>query len=372
VSTRRSFLAAAGVVGASIPLAASVAHAASPSPSPAAPGGATVPETLARRTFPGGAAVRTAETSFPVSHLAISWTGAGSPGVRTRQAAGWGQWRDLHVCGGAPDGRGSARRSALVVTPETLGYEVSGRGVDDLAVTELNTVSGPARAVAAPARSELRVGRRSAPVLYLNRAGWGADESYRFLPDGSESWPPEYFPVQTLTVHHTAGINDDPDPAATVRAIYFDQAVLQDFGDIGYHALIDERGTVYEGRWSGADPVPVLGTEPGPDGRLPMVNAGHVLGFNAGNVGIALLGNFTDQLPTRAARRSLTVLLALLATVERLDPQGTTNYVNPISGATATVATIPGHRDWAATQCPGNTFYPQLPSLRRDVDRLVP
>ncbi len=54
------------------------------------------------------------------------------------------------------------------------------------------------------------------------------NESYRFAPDGSEIFPPAYFDVQTLTVHHTVTANNDADPAATVRAIYFDMAVTQD------------------------------------------------------------------------------------------------------------------------------------------------
>ena len=60
-------------------------------------------------------------------------------------------------------------------------------------------------------------------------------------------------------------------------------------------------------------------------------------------------------------------MLASLAAATDRDPLGTTNYVNPISGATKTVPTIAGHRDWAATECPGNTFYPTLPQLRADV-----
>jgi len=28
---------------------------------------------------------------------------------------------------------------------------------------------------------------------------------------------------------------------------------------------------------------------------------------------------------------------------------------------------LTGHRDWAPTECPGNSFYPQLPQLRIDV-----
>src|SRR5215475_14945518 len=114
----------------------------------------------------------------------------------------------------------------------------------------------------------------------LSRAAWGADESLRLEPDGTEIWPPEYFSVQALTVHHTATANGDPDPAATVRAIYYYHAVSLGWGDIGYHLIVDEAGTVYEGRWSGSDMVPVFAATPGPDGRPLMVNGGHVLGYN--------------------------------------------------------------------------------------------
>ena len=101
--------------------------------------------------------------------------------------------------------------------------------------------------------------RRWTGLTYLSRAGWGADESLRFEPDGTEKFPPAFFDVQTLTVHHTVTANSDPDPAATVRAIYFFQCITEDFGDIGYHLLIDQAGTVYEGRYSGPDPLPVFG-----------------------------------------------------------------------------------------------------------------
>ena len=168
-------------------------------------------------------------------------------------------------------------------------------------------------------------------------------------------------------MHHTAGANHDPDPAATVRAIYFFDAITQGWGDLGYQLLIDEAGTVYEGRWSGTDAVPVFGPLRPPQ----MVNGAHVVSFNAGNVGVVLLGDFTDQVPTPAARRSLDAVLALLAAATGLDPLGVTNYVNPVNGLTNTVDTISGHRDWAATECPGNQFYPQLPAVRHDVARLL-
>jgi hypothetical protein len=237
---------------------------------------------------------------------------------------------------------------------------------------------GAGRPVTAAARpvdlstSGLRALRRSfgRDFPYLDRAGWDADESYRFAPDGSELFPPAYFDVQTLTVHHTVTANNDANPAATVRAIYFHMAVTQDFGDMGYHLLIDQQGTVYEGRYSGSDSMPVFG--PRRVGPHPsVVTAAHVGSMNSGNVGIALLGDLTNSGPTGAARESLVKVLAALASVTRLDPLAITNYVNPVSGATRTVPTIAGHRDWGATQCPGNSFYPVLAQVRQDVAALM-
>lgn len=202
---------------------------------------------------------------------------------------------------------------------------------------------------------------------YFSRADWDADESLRFAPDGTELFPTAFFPVQTLTVHHTVTANDDPDPIGTVASIYEFHAVnpAAAFGDIGYHFLIDELGRVYEGRFSGTDDIPAH------DEQHRMVNAAHVGGFNAGNIGVALLGDLTLRQPTPAARRSLTRLLAALASAHRLDALGTTAYVNPISGAQKLIRTISGHRDWLATDCPGEVFAPTLEQLRHEVAALV-
>lgn len=248
----------------------------------------------------------------------------------------------------------------------------------------INTTDGPiiqaaARALTGMPAPSGPAGRASlaAPppftskLPYLSRAAWGADESLRFASDGTELFPTLFYGVQTLTVHHTVTANADPDPAATVRAIYFFHTITEDFGDIGYHLLIDEAGRVYEGRYSGDDKAPVFGPEPGPDGRPQMCNGAHVGGFNAGNVGVALLGDLTDKGPTAAAYRSLTAVLARLAQVTAVDPLAQVHYVNPVSGAEVDINAIAGHQEWAPTQCPGNTFFPQLPQVRDDVATLL-
>ncbi|MGJ5892696.1 N-acetylmuramoyl-L-alanine amidase [Streptomyces sp. V2] len=194
----------------------------------------------------------------------------------------------------------------------------------------------------------------------LTRAAWGADESLRFAADGTEKWPTEYYPLQTVSIHHTADGSTDPDPAARVRAIYRNDTIGKDFGDIGYHYLIDAAGRVYEGRWSGTDGTPAHDAT----GRL--VTAAHIGGFNSGNAGIALLGTLTSTPASAAARASLVGLLAELAARHTIDPLATAVYRNPVSGVTRTVPTISGHKDWAATQCPG-TLHAELPALREEI-----
>ncbi|WP_258049543.1 N-acetylmuramoyl-L-alanine amidase [Streptomyces finlayi] len=261
------------------------------------------------------------------------------------------------MCAGGADGDPATRVGVLVPAGGAAGYELRvPDGAGDLRATALDTVNGPTVAASsAPAT------RRIGGVEYVTRAGWGADESLRFKADGSENSPQTYYPAQTLTVHHTAGVNGDPDPAATIRAYYHQHAITNDWGDIGYHFLIDEAGRIYEGRYSGADGLPAHDTT----GK--MVTAFHAAGYNSGNLGIALLGTFIDQSTAAAARNSLTLLLAALSAVHDFDPQADVTFVNPVNGVKRNVPMISGHRDWLATECPGATLYSELPALRADV-----
>jgi hypothetical protein len=349
-TSRRTFLKLAG---------ATVAVMSGTGRAVAAPAHRRVPRTLARRATAG-----VLDAEFPIEHVGVRWPESGA-GVRIRfgDAAGlFGPWHDVEAgCGvQAGDTAPGGIRSALVPAGRASRCELD--LPPNASAVALNCSDGPPLAVP-PTRSTRT---DLAGCRLLSRAEWGADESLRFDEDGNELYPPTYWPVQTVTVHHTATENDDPDPAARVRAIYRFHTIDQEFGDIGYHFLIDEAGRVYEGRWSGTD-----GT-PGFDPAGNMVNAAHVGGFNAGNVGVALLGTFTDRAPTPAARGALTRLLAEIVNPRGIDPLGTVNYVNPISGATRTVPAIPGHRDWAATECPGDVLAGALPAIRQDVANAAP
>ena len=207
-------------------------------------------------------------------------------------------------------------------------------------------------------------GAGTAEPSIVSRGGWGADPAYM-------TWAPQFYPTKKLIVHHTATSDNYTDRAgaeAQIRSIYYYHSVTQDWGDIGYNFLIDKFGTIYEGRYSrdyaGANPT-------GDDTTGRGVTAAHTSGWNSGTVGVALLGTLTTHDATPAARDALTRLLAWEASRNGINPEATEAFVNPVSGATITSPNIAGHRDYAATACPGDTFYPTLPALRRDVAALI-
>jgi hypothetical protein len=201
------------------------------------------------------------------------------------------------------------------------------------------------------------------------RSGWAADESLRFDASGKEVWPPAFYPIQKVIVHHTATQNNDPDPAATIRSIYQYHAVTQGWGDIGYNFVIDESGRIYEGRYS--RPYAPGESPTGEDSNGNGVTAAHTQGYNSGTVGIALLGTLTNQDATPAARNALERLIAWIDDSHGIDPQRSALYTNPVSGTQATFPNIAGHRDLAATECPGGAFYATLPTIRSDVAALI-
>jgi hypothetical protein len=293
---------------------------------------------------------------FPIGHVGLSWSGADHGGrIRLRTTTGWGSWRPVRPGDSGDDGR----RVALIPAGGAAEVELDPPpGADDVQLVAINTTDGPLSEQPLAATTGRYGGR------FRGRASWGANGSWRVGPDGKQLWPVRFHNPRAITVHHTVTANNDRNPAATVRAIYYFQTVTLGWGDIGYHLLIDRAGVVYEGRYSGPDGAPVFGG--GSRSAKPVI-AGHVLNYNPGNIGIALLGDLTSRQPTRAARRALLRVLASLSRTTGLDPQGRTTYRNPLTGATRRVHIISGHRDWQATQCPGNAFYPRLPGVRRIV-----
>ncbi|GAA1761258.1 Ig-like domain-containing protein [Kocuria aegyptia] len=349
----------------------------------------TVPETLAEAKPVQAGEVTTA---FSIDYVGVLWDtpvgqehAAEAPGpephgaVRLRHDGTWGPWLPLGEDGVTSEGQWA---SGLVPAGDAQAYQVRGipAGAESPRAVAMNTTDGPRVTVdQAPGGSAQALNSSQCRT----RAEWGADESLRHDAAGKEVWAPQFYDAQVTTVHHTATTNNDPDPAATVRALYRYHAIDQGFGDIGYQYLIDESGIVYEGRWSGAASTS-CGAAGGTgadfaheEGTDRMVTGAHVVGWNSGNLGVALLGEFTNHRrfgadPKPAAVSSLKDLLAELALRHDLDPTATVTYTNPVNGTQKTVPTIGGHRDYEATECPGERLYAQLPTIRLHVaDRMA-
>ncbi|MFI5556872.1 peptidoglycan recognition protein [Streptomyces sp. NPDC051738] len=189
-----------------------------------------------------------------------------------------------------------------------------------------------------------------------SRAGWGADES--LSPD-----PSEYnADVKAVFVHHTTGANDYScaDSASVVRGIYAYHTQVNGWNDVGYNFLVDKCGTVFEGRKGGVD-LPVLGA--------------HTYGWNRESTGIAVLGEYTSTSASNAALASVARVAAWKLGQYGADPAGTVqltagasqkNYFGTsyTAGTKYTFNRISGHRDGYNTQCPGNSLYAQLPTIR--------
>lgn len=236
----------------------------------------------------------------------------------------------------------------------------------DRPIADLTVVSMDSQEDVGVARwpSSMALAATGQPVI-IPRSAWGANEGYRFTSQGLEIWPRVFEPVQKIVIHHTAGANYDPNPAATVRSIMHYDAITKGWSDMGYNFLIDNVGHIYEGRYSRAYGPGETPTGEDEAGRL--VTGAHARHFNSGIVGIVMMGTFVSRDITPAARAALVSLVAWLAERHGLDPLGSGVYINPITGAGRVLPNIIGHRNVSATACPGGVFYDTLPAVRQAV-----
>lgn len=125
-----------------------------------------------------------------------------------------------------------------------------------------------------------------------------------------------------LTYHHTASGGSDPAGAPDRIRGYQRYHKDQGWPDVAYHYLIDQAGRIYEGR-----PVDAPGdtfTEYDPTGHfLPCLD-----------------GNFDIEPPSAESVDALALILAWASDTYGIVPQ-----------------TLSGHRDHAATTCPGDHAY---------------
>lgn len=163
-----------------------------------------------------------------------------------------------------------------------------------------------------------------------SRVSWGARPPTGKLSPLSQP--------RRIVLHHT--VSAPAAPSREIRTIQ-DYHLQKGFADIGYHFLLDRPSYV-----NGQDVY--WGRETGADGSL---NVGaHSRGHNQDSIGVAVLGDYESEQPSREQLRSLAVLLAWLCFAWDIDPD----------------AIVP-HSALNPTSCPGRFLTAALPWLRWQV-----
>jgi hypothetical protein len=279
--------------------------------------------------------------------LGMRWRGRAVPkiDVRVRRPGrGWSRWAELAAHDDHnPDPRRGERIARAsdplwVGTGDGVQYRLS-RPVRGLRLHFVN-VGHRARAAAQDPQPDI-----------VSRAEWGAGG----CPPRE---PADYGTVKAVAVHHTVSLNDysPAEAPAMVLAICRYHRNSNGWDDIGYNALVDKYGVLYEGRAGGLD-QPVIGAQ--------------AQGFNSETAGIASIADHTSVGATPATldalaryiRWKLQVHLQPLSGPVTLNSSGgsASKYG---AGAQVTVERVLGHRDTGKTACPGQLLYDQLDELR--------
>lgn len=222
----------------------------------------------------------------------------------------------------------------LTHTPPTLNW---------LELTFVNSTGGPSSAELQPMPDVNTpiTGYPKPPVI--PRSQWCVDPACNY----SEGL--EYHPVSHLIVHHTISGGSDADYADAVRAIWYYHTFEQDWGDVGYHYLIDPNGVIYEGHLGGDDVIGI-----------------HASQANTGSMAASLIGDYSSVPPSNEMLAALADLLAWKADQRNIDPFDAGTLPNTSWG----LPKLMGHRDvygGTNTQCPGEVAHDWLPWLRQEV-----
>jgi hypothetical protein len=305
------------------------------------------------------------------SMVGFTWRGGTEPPtieVSSRRAGDWSSWREAPLLRHAPSARSPEQRQSgteLSWIGSASGVQVRVRGRRPASLTLV--LLHPARRLAD--ENEEREPWRSSPAAPAQQPGvlprpamrsrrqWGADETWRDGPVRVEDT------LVQIHVHHTANSNDyaELDVPALLRGMYRYHTKNLGWSDLAYNFLIDQFGTVWQGRAGGA---------------ARLVRGAHTLGFNSHSCGIAVIGNFELVAPSAAVKKALVGLAAWKLDAYGLDPMGTAQVVSEGSdkfapGRSVELPVIDGHRDTNETACPGENLYAALPGIRSRTRRRI-
>jgi len=331
-------------------------------------------------TVPVGASVRAAVVAVSRSPRAAAiepfrLIGVRAPRVadlelRTSTAGNWGGWEPLEAAAGPdlsseepdlsseePDLSSEEMTGRAMQVSEPVwvgrsdGWELRGPGRAD---AEVLVVRESGERIALPSSPRAVARASSAPSVRF-RSEWGA-RTAKTNPSYASS-------VKMAFVHHTVNSNtySRGDVPAMLRAIQAYHMDANGWDDMAYNALVDRFGEIWEGRGGGIDRT-VIGA--------------HTSGFNTGSTGVAVLGEFTNELPSAAASNGVATWLAWKLPLTGVDPQGTATMTSGGNerypkDTSVKFPAIAGHREARPTACPGQAFYDRLGDLRTETTRRV-
>jgi len=298
----------------------------------------------------GPAASRVLDTPRRFNLVGLRWRGHVTSAVRLRvrrPSGGWSRWQELEAhADHNPDRRRSGEPPVSASDPVWVGSAdaVQYRASRPLKGLRLHFVN---------VRSELRSARaaQDPQPAFVTRQQWGASKC-------RPRQAPEYGTVEAVHVHHTVSLNDyaPEDGPAIVLSVCRYHRNSNGWNDVGYNALVDKYGVLYEGRAGGLDQA-VVGAQ--------------AQGFNASTAGIASIADHTSADVTPETMASLASYIRWKLGVHGQPLSGpvtlrssggpATKYA---AGRRVTLERVIGHRDTGRTACPGALLYPRLEELR--------
>ena len=136
--------------------------------------------------------------------------------------------------------------------------------------------------------------------------------------------------ITKLVVHHSAS-----NSVTTKKSDIERWHIQRGFAEIGYHKVIEQNGTIV-------------------NGRAETKQGAHAKGANNASLGVCVVGNFEKEIPTTAQINSLVSVLTAWCKDNKLNATHIYGHFNVLGGSTK-------------TSCPGKNLKIQLPIIKQKV-----
>ncbi|MBA2522031.1 MAG: N-acetylmuramoyl-L-alanine amidase [Solirubrobacterales bacterium] len=194
----------------------------------------------------------------------------------------------------------------------------------------------------------------------ISRREWGANAPVGGCPPATA---PLLGRIKAGVIHHTATTNEytAAEAPAIVLGICRYHRYANGWNDIGYNALVDRFGNLYEGR-AGGLAKPIVGAQ--------------AEGVNSQTTGIATIGDHQITGATPTQRRSIVAYLAWKFSLAGIEATGRTHLLSAGGSSQRTpdglyvkVPRIFSHSETNYTECAGAGLIAQIARIRHAVQR---